>query len=80
MALPVPTEIEKTEARIKAKNRFLGYAFLRVSDKKRYGKFLEDLDNYYTKVDSKYPESIGTVYNLINNFKNYQNKETYIKI
>ena len=58
--LEAPTITEKIAARLRAKHRFLAFAFIRGSDRKRYGKLIEELSNDYIKGECNYPTSIGS--------------------
>jgi hypothetical protein len=58
------------------KERYLAVAFLRASDKVRFGKLLEDLENNYTKGGNNYPTTVTSAYNLVVNYKNYQKPAT----
>ena len=49
---------------------YLACAFLYQSDRKIYGRLLEELENDYTKVNSNYPTNIVTTYRMINEYKN----------
>ena len=48
-----------------AKNMYLACAFLCQSDRKIYGRLLEELENDYTKGNSNYPTDIVTAYRMI---------------
>ena len=39
------------------------------ADRRRYGKFVEELHNDFTKVNGKYPENMTEVYSLLINYK-----------
>jgi hypothetical protein len=44
-----------------------------VADTTRYGKMLEELENYFTKRSNNYPSTaVTSAYNLLVNYKNYQ--------
>ena len=43
-----------------AKYMYLACTFLCQSDRKRYGRLLEELENYYTKVNLNYPTNLVT--------------------
>ena len=55
-----------------AKDVYLACAFLCQSDRKRYGRLLEELENDYTKVNSNYPTDLVTAYRMISEYKNWQ--------
>ena len=51
---------------------YLACAFLCQSDRKRYGRILEELENDYTKENSNYPTDLVTAYIMISEYKNWQ--------
>ena len=53
-----------------AKYMYLACAFLCQSDRKRYGRLLEELENDYTKGNSNYPTNLVTAYRMISEYKN----------
>ena len=55
-----------------AKYIYLACAFLCQSDRKRYGRFLEKLENDYTKLNLNYPTDQVTAYRMIIEYKNWQ--------
>ena len=55
-----------------AKDMYLACALLCQSDRKRYGRLLEELENYYTKVYSTYPTDIVNAYRMISKYKNWK--------
>ena len=55
-----------------AKDMYLACAFLCQSDRKIYGRFLEELKNYYKNGKSNYPTNLVTVYRMISEYKNWQ--------
>jgi hypothetical protein len=65
------TEVERLAAQAQAKEKYLAVAFLSASDKSRYGKLLEYLENDFTKGTKNYPKSLTSAYNLMVNYKNY---------
>ena len=48
-----------------AKDMYLACAFLCESDRKRYGRLLEELENNYTKGNSNYPTDLVTAFRMI---------------
>ena len=48
-----------------AKYMYLACAFLCQNDRKRYGRFWEEIENNYTKGNSKYPTDLVTAYMII---------------
>jgi hypothetical protein len=65
------TEVGKVVAHTEAKEKYLAVAFLSASDKSRYGKLFEDLENDFTKGTNNYPKTLTSAYNLMVNCKNY---------
>lgn len=66
------SQSDKTIAAEKAKEISLSIAFLAHSDKRRYGKLLEDLENDYTKGTDNYPLNIVKAYQLLSEYKHWQ--------
>ena len=54
------------------KYMYLSCAFLCQSDRKRYSRLLEELDNDYTKGNSNYPTDLVTAYRMISEYQNWQ--------
>ena len=54
-----------------AKDMYLACAFLCQSDRKRYSRLLEELENYFTKGNSNYPTDLVTAYRIIIEYKNW---------
>jgi hypothetical protein len=48
-----------------AKEEYLDCAFLLGSDRKRYGKLIEDLENDHAQRKYKYPKTLVETYNLL---------------
>jgi hypothetical protein len=69
-AVTATTE-QKVEASQIARDKYLSAAYIAASDKTRYGKLLEDLENDFTKGTSNYPVNITSAYSLVVNNKNY---------
>jgi hypothetical protein len=64
---------EKTkQASNVARSKFLAMAYLLAVDKQRYGKLLDELENYFTKGTDNYPNSVMNAYNLVVNHKGQQ--------
>ena len=55
-----------------ANGMYLACSFLCQSDRKRYIRFLEELENDYTKGNSNYPTDLVTEYMMIRGYKNWQ--------
>ena len=52
-----------------ASKRYLSIAFLQQSDKRRYGKLTEELENDFTKGNDNYPRDVTKSYQLLNDYK-----------
>ena len=55
-----------------AKDMYLACAFLSQSDRKRYGRLLEEFENDYTKGNSNYSTDLVTAYRMISKYKSWQ--------
>lgn len=64
---------EKSEAR----ERYLACAFLFGSDRNRYGRLLEDIENDYTQGRDNYPKTVTAAYNLIVYWKQYSGRGSH---
>jgi hypothetical protein len=51
------------------REQYLACAFLSGSDRKRYGKLLEDLENDYTVKQDNYPRTLVDTYSLLIHWK-----------
>ena len=52
-----------------AREQYLACAFLLGSDRKRYGKILENLENEFTQKTDKWPKTSTDAYSLLFNWK-----------
>ena len=59
-------EDERTTINAAARKIYLSCAFIVVSDLKRCGRLVEELENDYTKVNKNYPKNMVKYYQLIN--------------
>ena len=66
------TSPQKAIVQENAKYMYLACAFLFQSDRKRYVRLLEELENDYTKGNSNYPTNLVTAYRIISEYKNWQ--------
>ena len=55
---------------------YLATMFLFQSDRRRYGKLSEELENSFTKGNDDYPDNLVSAYHLINEYKNWQPRST----
>jgi hypothetical protein len=51
---------------------YLATMFVHQSDRRRYGKLSEELENAFTKGNDDYPDNLVSAYHLINEYKNWQ--------
>jgi hypothetical protein len=63
------TEDELRLAEQYTKERYLACAFLMGSDRHRYGKLVEDLENDFTQGRDNYPKTLVDAYNLLVHWK-----------
>ena len=59
----------RADALVLAKNKALAMAFLKRSDKGRFGQLLTDLKNQYSRGTDQYPETVTEAYNLLVSYK-----------
>jgi hypothetical protein len=62
-----PDQLHDAEDAVR--ERLLACAFLTGSDRIRYGKLLEDLENDYTQGKNNYPSTLQQAYNLLVHWK-----------
>ena len=60
---------EMEDARAAAKERYLACAFLLGSDRNRYGRLIEDLENSFTQKQDLYPTTLNDAYDLLLHWK-----------
>ena len=65
-------DVQQAVVQENAKDMYLACVFLCQSDRKRYCRFLEELENDYTKGNSKYPTDLVTAYRMISEYNNWQ--------
>ena len=80
---PPLTRMTATDAQLEAAERYckeayLACAFLLGSDRNRYGKLLEDLENDFTQGSDRYPKTVVDAYNLLMYWK--QNPRNLVRI
>ena len=63
------TTMQQMEIEKDAQNRYLAVALMLGSDKARFGRLLENLENDYLQGQNNYPTSITAAYNLLTNWK-----------
>ena len=56
-------------AAAEGKDMYLTTIFILGADRKRYGRYLEDLHNSYLQGNNKYPNTLVSVYNTLNGWK-----------
>jgi hypothetical protein len=63
------TESEKKILAEDVEQRTLAVAFILCSDRLRFGKLIEDMENEYLQGNNKYPTTISAAYHLLANWK-----------
>ena len=58
---------QKTALEKEAQGMYLAIAFLLNSDRNKYGKLIEDLENSYLHGEDKYPKTVTSAYNIMMN-------------
>jgi hypothetical protein len=66
------TSSQKFDPTNATKDKCMSVTFLSAEDITRYGKLLEEIENYYMTGSNKYPLNVTSVYNLLVNCKNCQ--------
>ena len=64
-----PAPAEMASAIEQAKDRYYAVAFLLGSDRNRYGKLIEDLENAMVQGEDKYPKTLNDAYTLLLHWK-----------
>eukprot|EP00978_Attheya_sp_CCMP212_P038031 scaffold184587_cov28-Attheya_sp.AAC.1 len=65
-------EAQELALRQAARQHYLAVAFIFNSDRNRFGRLLENLENDYLLGDDNYPKSLTSAYNLLTNFREDQ--------
>jgi hypothetical protein len=68
-------DVQYKEARERILNKTLGYGILVRADHGRYGKLIEEIENAYLKGNNDYPTNPTEVYNILVNYRNYNNNK-----
>ena len=55
---------------------YLAYELVINSDLRRYGRLIEELENYYTKGNDNYPRNMVKAYQLLNEYKQWNPRAT----
>ena len=66
---------ETSRASMPAREKYLGTALMCRSDLARYGEIIEELQNYFTKVNDNYPKDMMEAIFLLMNYKQTHSKE-----
>jgi len=69
------TDVQYKEARERILNKTLAYGILVRADLGRYGKLIEEIENAYLKVNNDYPMNPTEAYNILVNYRNYNNNK-----
>ena len=72
------TQEQIQEAQVTAQEVYLAAAFILGSDRNRYGKLLEDLENDYTQGQDNFPKTVTAAYSRLTNWK--QNLRNIMRI
>ncbi len=67
------TEAQLRAARARILDKKVAYGILVHADRNRYGKLIEEIENDYLKGNDDYPKTPMEAYNLLVNYKNYNN-------
>jgi len=65
------TEQQRTEVRERIQNKTITYGILVRTDRTRYGKLIEEVENDFLKGHDDYPKTPTEAYNLLVNYRNY---------
>jgi hypothetical protein len=65
---------QKLNVNSSASELYQATMFLHQSDRRRYGKLLEELENDFTKGNDDYPQTLVKAYHLLSEYKHYQPK------
>jgi hypothetical protein len=60
---------EMADAVKASQDKYLAVAFILGSDRNRYGKLIENLENDYTQGQNRYPTTLTSAYGLLTNWK-----------
>jgi hypothetical protein len=69
------TQEQRDEAREKIQNKTIAYGILVRANRSRYGKLTEEIENDYLKGNNDYPETPTEAYNLLVNYRSYNNNK-----
>jgi hypothetical protein len=69
------TGAQKQEARERILDKKIAYGILVRADSGRYGKLIEKIENAFLKGNNDYPETPNEAYNLLVNYRNYNNNK-----
>jgi hypothetical protein len=72
------TQDQIREAQVTAQEVYLAAAFILGSDRNRYGKLLEDLENDYTQGQGNFPKTVTAAYSRLTNCK--QNPRNIMRV
>jgi hypothetical protein len=67
------TAEQLAEARKKIQNKTIAYGILVRADRSRYGKLIKEIENDFVKGNNYYPETPTEAYNLLVNYRSYNN-------
>jgi hypothetical protein len=65
------SEAQKLAVQTASSELYLATMFIHQSDRRRFGKLSEELENSFTKGNDDYPDNLVSAYHLINEYKHY---------
>jgi hypothetical protein len=65
------TQEELDDANKEIQEQYFVVSFLLSSDRHRYGRLIENLENNYTQGQDRYPKTLTAAYSLLTNWKQY---------
>jgi len=68
-------DAQKAVVQTASSDLYLSTMFIHQSDRRRYGKLSEELENSFTKGNNDYPNNLVSAYHLINEYKNWSPKQ-----
>ena len=68
---PTLTPAQQQSVNDAAGELYLSTMFIHQSDRRRYGKLSEELENAFTKGNDDYPDNLVSTYHLLNEYKNW---------
>ena len=63
---------DKADMHLKASEALKGCALINQSDKIRYGRLIEELQNYYMKGHNNYPDTLVRAFQMLNEYRHWK--------